>query len=73
MKLRRTEVRFEITDPSGYNFDVICKHNIDPDLGDCGWSAVASMKTSGSKTPESALEHLRYSANAFLNHLDELK
>ena len=72
MKLRRSEVKYEMTDASGYNFDVVCREVTDERFGNMGWSAVVQLKTSGSITPEDALKHLKHSAEAFLQQLEEL-
>lgn len=69
MKLRKTEVRYEMTDPSGYDFTIVCQE----DAEFKGWDATVVMHTSGMKTPEDAIKHLRHSAEAFLSHLKELK
>lgn len=73
MKLRRSEVKYEMRDESGYNFDVVCKEVIDPQFGNMGWSATVVMKTSGSISPEAALKHIGLSAKAFLRELKELE
>jgi hypothetical protein len=73
MKLRKSEVYYEMTDPSGYNFTVVCKHNVDPELGDCGWSAEVVMKTTGFKTPMDAVRHLKSSAEAFIRESKEIE
>lgn len=74
MKLRKTEVKYEMTDESGYNFDVVCKELWDEHYDQSlGWSATVQLKTSGSVSPEAALKHLRSSAQAFLSHLKELE
>lgn len=72
MKLRRSEVKYEMYDDSGYNFDVVCKEDVDENGVNWGWTATVVMKTRGSTTPEDALRHLKYSAEAFLRELKEL-
>lgn len=72
MKLRKTEVRYEMTDESGYNFSVVCKEQFDGYGHSEGWRAVVELKTSNSKTAEDALKHLKYSAEAFLNQIKTL-
>lgn len=72
MKLRRSEVKYEFTDPSGYDFDVVCKEVVDERLGNMGWSATVQMKTNGFKTPEDALKHLETSAKQFLKYVQQL-
>lgn len=71
MKLRKSEVKYEMKDESGYNFDVVCTH-VEKDGSNYGWTAVVQLKTSGARSPEDALKHLRHAANAFLEHLDEI-
>lgn len=73
MKLRQSEVKYEMTDESGYNFDVVCTSKVDGYGNEIGWTAVVQLKTSGRVSPEDALKHLSLSAKAFLSHLKELE
>lgn len=68
MKLRKSRVSYEMTDPSGYNFTVDCEQ--DPEFG--GWSAVIVMRTNGFKTPMDAIRHLKHSAEAFIRESKEI-
>lgn len=67
MKLTANSMTFEHKGEDGYAFTVDAVY--DPEFG---WSASVSMRSDGLKTPQSAVKHLRHSAEAFLRALNEM-
>lgn len=68
MKITATAMKYEHTGEEGYSFSVDAAH--DPEWG---WHASVAMRSSGMKTPEAAVKHLRHAAEAFLRALKEME
>lgn len=64
LTLESTVERYEMKDASGYGYTIIARK--DPEWG---WQADVTMTTSGAKTSEAAVAHLRASAEHFLRQL----
>ena len=71
MKLEDATTRkaFHFEDKGGYRFTIDAVK--DPEFG--GWDVSLSMHTSGMKTAEDGVRHLRHSAEAFLRQLAEME
>lgn len=61
IELKAERVTYEMGDASGYRYTIEAER--DPEYG---WSAVVTMRTSGSKTAEGAIGHLKSAAESFL-------
>ena len=68
MKLTANSMTFEHRGEDGYAFTVDAVR--DPEFG---WAASVSMRSDGARTPEEAIKHLRYSAEAFLRALEKME
>lgn len=73
MNLKPTRLEYELKGKDGYSFTVVCEHH-DDDGPPCrrGWSATVAMESDGYASPEAAIAHLRYSAEAFLRQVKAL-
>lgn len=69
MKLRPIAVTYEWIDPGGYEYVVTATERD----GGGGWDAAVTMKTYGFTDPETAVLHLRHSAEWFLKKLAKLE
>ena len=67
MILKATQVEYEIADKSGYRFKVTATQ-----VPGAGWTATVTMSSSGGRTAEDAIDHLRWAAQSFLDQLPEV-
>lgn len=66
LKPTRLEHTYEMGDESGYRYTVVASYD-----AETGWSASVCMASHGYISADTAVEHLRHSAEAFLRQLDE--
>lgn len=64
MNLVPTKMEYQFETSGGYGFKVVAEW--DPERG---WKATVQMVAAGMANPDDAVNHLRYSADAFLRHL----